>query len=482
MHPSTWRERLWPIKRDAWPRILPLLLLKFTTSFAYVLLACTKEAVIIPSVTSGAEVASVIKGFFVLPISVLLVAQYIRASNYYSKATLFYGIILIFLAITGLYGFVLYPYRDTLSPHASADRLVAWVPHWRLWIEVYRNWMHTCFYITAELWGQFVIFLLYWGCANDVCDMEEAKTAYPLFIGTGALSMIANGPLTSYCARRYAGDYQAFLQFIVVCVFVCGLLTLLAYGWMQRYVLPKYRKANTGASQPPKLKLSLRESLQHIASSPYLIAVFCMVLSCAFAQNILNVGVRAQQGQLFPVREAYHQFTAQVNMWAGVITLVQVFFISGQLLRWLGWHFSAQLTPVVTGCGGVIFYLMSYYQEALQPWAQSLGMTPLALVVYVGALQSLLSRAMKYAAFDTTLQMTYIPLDPESKVKGKAAIDVVGSRLGKGGSSALQLLLLRLGGTLSILATIPWVLLTLVLMSVVWSYAAYYLSKKIPNA
>jgi len=42
-----------------------------------------------------------------------------------------------------------------------------------------------------------------------------------------------------------------------------------------------------------------------------------------------------------------------------------------------------------------------------------------------------MSRASKYGLFDPTLQMSYIPLDEESKVKGKAAIDVLASRIGK---------------------------------------------------
>ena len=80
--------------------------------------------------------------------------------------------------------------------------------------------------------------------------------------------------------------------------------------------------------------------------------------------------------------------------------------------------------------------------------------------------------------------MAYIPLDEESKVKGKAAIDVVGARLGKsGGGWIITGLLLSLGsfapaGTKPIEMITPLIALFSIGVIVAWMYAVKALSKQ----
>ena len=62
--------------------------------------------------------------------------------------------------------------------------------------------------------------------------------------------------------------------------------------------------------------------------------------------------------------------------------------------------------------------------------------------------------------------MAFIPLDHEQKLKGKAAIDGVGSRLGKSGGSVIHQGLFFLTSSLS--ASIPYIAGILLVVIVCW--------------
>jgi AAA family ATP:ADP antiporter len=100
----------------------------------------------------------------------------------------------------------------------------------------------------------------------------------------------------------------------------------------------------------------------------------------------------------------------------------------------------------------------------------ALGTTPLMLAVLVGAAQNILSKSSKYSLFDPCKEMAYIPLDPESKTKGKAAVDVIGNPLGKSGGSFIQQVMIFAFGSLAL--STPYLAAILFAIILVWVRAA----------
>lgn len=98
----------------------------------------------------------------------------------------------------------------------------------------------------------------------------------------------------------------------------------------------------------------------------------------------------------------------------------------------------------------------------------------LLVAVYIGLVQNVLSKATKYAIFDPTKEMTYIPLDKDSKTKGKAAIDVLGARLGKSGGALVQQILVVLFG--SIMSGAPVLAVLFYVVIIAWIAAVNKLS------
>ncbi len=477
------RERLWPIESYELKKILPLLFMKFFISFTYGVLTTMKDAFVVTAKGSGAEVIPVLKGWIVLPVALGATLLYSKLTNIFRRSVLFYGIITFFMAFVFLYGFVLYPNLDALSPNASADWLLSKVgPENSHWIAIYRNWIPSLFFVLAELWGQIVIFLLFWGFVNQICNFNEAKRCYNLFIAGGDMAQIFTGPLVIFFTRKYIGEHFGMaLQNLVLCVLFFGAMIILLHWWLTRSVLKDerlYKPEREDTKLDGKTKLSLRDSLKFIARSKYLRSIAVMVVAYGLTINLTEVTWKANLKLAYPETGAYQSFMATVSSSVGVCSLFISLFLSGFIIRRLGWHFCAQLPPIVIGLTSLTFLFLFLNQDLIAPLVGPLGLSPLLLIVLFGAFQNISTKVMKYAFFDATKEMSYIPLDQESKVKGKAAIDVIGSRLGKSGAAWIQIVLIQIAGTGSVLSITHFLLPLIACTVLFWILSVRSLNKE----
>ena len=151
-----------------------------------------------------------------------------------------------------------------------------------------------------------------------------------------------------------------------------------------------------------------------------------------------------------------------------VVTFCVWVGLGSNTVKRLGWRVGALATPLCMGILAAPFFgLIVYSGTDFSP-------DTLATIVAFGAVQGALSKAAKNALFDPTTQMAYIPLDQESRVKGKAAIDVLGSRLGKSGCAFLQQTLVVAFGTIGDAA--PTVTLIYYVVIISWLAACFRLA------
>lgn len=477
-----WRSFFWPVHAFELKKLLPMFLMFFFISFNYTILRDTKDTLIVTA--AGAEAIPFLKTFGVVPAAVLFMIVYAKLSNMLSKENLFYVTILPFVIFFGLFAFIMYPARESLMPTASADALRAFLPGgWSGIAAAYHNWMYSIFYILAELWGSVVLSLLFWQFANQITKVSEAKRFYSLF-GLGAnLALLFSGPAIVYVSDirsklpEGVDAWQISLNYLMGMVVIAGLGVVAVYYYINRRVLTDpllYDPTQVGAPKKKKAKMSIVESFKFIFTSKYILCLAMLVIAYGISINLVEVTWKSQLKIQYPNPNDYSAFMGWFSACTGAVTILMMLFVGGNVIRLKGWGFAAAITPVVLLITGVAFFGFVIFREHLAGFIAAIGSTPLFLAVIFGAAQNIMSKSAKYSLFDPTKEMAYIPLDDESKVKGKAAVDVVGARLGKSGGSVIQMFLLGFGT----LATItPYIGIILMIVIVAWLFAVGVLSK-----
>ena len=125
---------------------------------------------------SGAEVIPFIKTYVNLPAAIGFTGVYASLTNKMEQKDVFYTCVWPFLAFFSLFALVIYPNRAMLHPHAFCDMLSLSLPAgFSAPLAIIRNWSFAVFYVMAEMWGSVVASLLFWGFANEVTTVDEAK-------------------------------------------------------------------------------------------------------------------------------------------------------------------------------------------------------------------------------------------------------------------------------------------------------------------
>lgn len=482
-------DKLLGVEKKTLVKVMALGAMFFSILFNYTILRDTKDVLVVTAPGSGAEVIPFLKTWVNLPMAIGFTVIYAKLANVLSTENLFYACIIPFIAFFAAFAFILYPARGVLHPTALCDQLVAAAPRLSAPIAILRNWTYCLFYVMAELWGSVVVSVLFWGFANQITTVDEAKTFYPFF-GLGAnVALIFSGRAVKYFSQVRAGlpagvdGWGVSLRGMMSLVVGFGVVITGIFWWLNRKVVPGIEaaaaksgaNAKKGGKNKMKENMSVGDSFKFLASSPYIRDLATLVVAYGISINLVEVTWKSKLKAAFPNPNDYSAFMGDFSSSTGAVTFMMM-IASRFIFRRFGWGGAAIITPTVLLATGVAFFALVLGGDAFSPMLAKYGLTPLMAAVFVGAAQNVFSKSAKYSLFDPCKEMAYIPLDREMQLKGKAAIDVVCNPLGKSGGSAIQQVLIIAFGSLA--TSTPYLAVVLLGIVLLWLKAAASLDKQ----
>lgn len=434
----------------------------FSIVYNYSLLDGIRDTLIVTSM--GAEALNVLDFYGVLPAVFVLMLIYIKMTNYWTRRTIFYGFSLFFLVFYLLFAFFLYPHQAQI--HVDPTRIAQYIvqfPYLKWQIMALGQWSFSCFYVMTELWCAMMLNLLFWEFANHITQGQEALRYYPLFGFLSNLAVVLSGYTLSFITQaeiHSIAQNNHMIQIIMLCVVFFCLVGGGVYAWIGQYILtnpilytPKEETDMT------KEKTSVWKSLQVLMVSKHLRWIAYLVFFYGISISFIEAPWKAALHEVYPTELAYTQFLGTFLKWKGWAVMLMM-LLGSFIIHRMGWFIGAMTTPVVILVTGILFYTFIILHPLMG------GLVPLA--VTVGSIQIILSKATKYAMFDATKEMLYIPLNQTLRTQGKSAIDMVGGRLSRSLGAFLQSLIFMLFPFLTYKEVTPYLMGIFLLTMITW--------------
>ncbi len=447
------KKLIFQVKGQEWRLFGLMFFIVCLININFSILRSARNALVVADTGGSAAFIPYFELFGTFPASILLTWGLSRLMRFFSARFIFSMTMLFFLSFFLIFAFWIYPEREVI--HTLLENKLGQLFGLTRFKVVFTHWPDMIFYIMSELWKVALLSVLFWGFINQNLSLDQGKRFYPPLMLGSSIGAILAGPITIFCTSHMSWNFFALstqrwqhsLYLLTFFLIVCGLLTLLCFS-----VLFKHLKKNP-LTQPqaplPKeddkrLLLSLTSSVRYLLKSPYLSALLLIVVAEYVSYALGELIFLETLKQMYPSPADYCRYMGNLTLWTGILTALSALVLTPYLLQTYSWSRTAFITPILMVLMTfAFFFVISCSKAGIFPAAAA----PLPMAVILGSLHFAIGRSAKYTLFDATKELAFIPLDKEGQTKGKLIIDGIGSRLGRGTSSLLSIILfLLLGG------------------------------------
>ncbi len=488
------REFIFPIYRHELRKFLPMSFLLFCILFVYALSNGLKDLFVQyntnlwvgarPEETTN--LISALKLWYVLPCTILAVIIFTALMNKFGFDKTFVIIVSSFIIFYLLFGYVIYPNASKLIlSEENITKLVNSVPiFFRTVVVCFANLPFSVFYVFAELWGGLMISSLFWQFANRVTLQHEVTRFFGLYSLLSSIGTVLAGIIIMNYAQNLDVKH---VQILMALIIFSAFLILVMFSYVNK-ITPKNininnldQKANF-EQKNEKPKVNSFDGIKILFNNSYLLFICVLIISYGISINFSEILLKAGMKEIFD-KSQYAKMQGLLSIFTGFFSSVVVLF-SANILRKFSWKVSALITPLAFLIAGGLFSFTVIYKQFISP--SMFGVSSVVISAWFGIVYDAFVKSIKYSLFDTTKSMLYIPLDEDTKTKGQAAVELLGGRAGKAGSSAIQQVMFSFPRTINtvtgtvggVLAYSPIIISVFFVTVGTWIFSVLKLSKK----
>ncbi len=449
---------MFPVKRTEWTFFGAMFVIVCLVNINFSILRSMRNTLVVADTGGSAAFIPYFELFGTFPASILLTWVLSRLMRFFSLRFIFSSTLFFFLAFFIVFAFWIYPHREQI--HTLLESKLGFLIEFSRFKVVFTHWPDMVFYIMSELWKVALLSVIFWGFLNQNLSLEEAKRFYPpLLLGTSIGTILA-GPITVFCTSLFSWNHFALspqrwqhsLYLLTLCLLLCGFLTLFIFRSLFKKLQTRklsfaheesQDEANVRKKEPFSSRLlSLSSSLRYLMKSPFLSSLFFLVIAEYVCYALGELIFLETLKSKYPSPSDYCQYMGNLSFWMGIITAFSALILTPHLLQTYRWSRTVLITPILMVTITFAFFFAIYLGKlGLFP-----GSSPLMFAVILGSTHFCIGRAAKYTLFDAIKELAFIPLNQEAQIKGKLIIDGIGSRLGRGTSSFLSIVLFLIMG------------------------------------
>ncbi|OAG31373.1 ATP:ADP antiporter, AAA family [Nematocida sp. ERTm5] len=489
-----------------YPKFFSLGVLGFITSFIYSTLRDAKDTLIIgkmlptsiPYLKSTAVLMSTIAFGIMFQ---YLMSRGIKMRSIMLGAHIGFGVYFI------LYSVVIFTFAEKIEPYKFlvSDLFVDSKMHSKgmQFLEgllyLWNFWTCSLFYVSAEMWGSFVLSLLFFGCVNELCPLKQALRFYPLFLIFANVALTLSGimgltvPLLNKESKENIIIFYRY--FLILLGLLCGVSFYIYKNLMDNIIpYPVYIVSNP--PQPKKkTKVGMISGILAAFSNPIILALSLSVLGYGMVTNLTegagNMAIKDYAEYEELPKETVTMITKAIQqVVVGVLTGVVLMSPMKSFIQKKGWLSLGLVSPVLSLIGSTIFFGTIWVNSkmlatdksvftrigktigTILPWSMSHAKL---MELIISMIVVMMIKIMKYAAFDICKEAVGVKIPKEHRSRFKGIYDGVFGKLGKSVASLTQIILLSIFNTSDIRKSVAITFTTTVGISTIWLYSTVYL-------